>query len=379
MIEILLISSLALWLVILFLPWQPCRTTERWDVTVPVSGEEDLSGVTVLIPARNEEKVIEKTLKAVLKQGVNHRIIVIDDNSTDRTAEISMEILQDRGEVITGGERPHGWTGKLWALEQGLQQVQSPVMMLIDADIHLKRGVISGLLHRLNTEEYSFLSLMAKPSLRGFWEKLLMPAFVYFFKLLYPFKISNSKNNIVAAAAGGCVLTKTDVLKKIGGFESLKGALIDDCTLARRVKEKGFRTWLGLTRSAKSIRPYSGLQEIWDMVARTAFTQLRHSIALLLVCTIIMILAYWIPVAGLLLSIFDGNSAMFNMSMLAYGILSITILPVLRFYKVSPAYALLLPFTGTLFLLMTWTSALRYWRGERMRWRGRLVTENEPV
>lgn len=340
----------------------------------PGKGEDDLGDLTVLIPARNEEEVLRKTLRTVKSQGKNLRIIVIDDQSSDRTYEVAKKELTDSGggEVIAGSEHPPGWSGKLWALEQGRRLVDSPMVMLLDADIQLQPGVISGLKNRLISEEYSFLSLMAKPPLKSFWEKLLMPAFIYYFKLLYPFSISNSKSKLVAAAAGGCVLTKSEVLSSIGGFESLREAIIDDCTLARKVKEKGFRTWTGLTRSAISIRPYKDLYEIWNMVARTAFTQLRYSTFLLLLCTGIMLLAYWVPVAGLLFGTFSANSQIFNISLIAYGILSITYLPVLRFYKVPSGYSLLLPLIGTLFLLMTWTSAIRYWKGERLRWRGRI-------
>lgn len=374
MLYLLLISSLVIWLIILFLPWQPYRTKERWDVHYPGKGEDDLSDVTVLIPARNEEEVLRRTLKAIQSQGENLRIIVIDDQSTDRTYEVAKNVMDEAGwgEVVEGSEHPPGWSGKLWALEQGRRLVDSPMVMLLDADIELKPGVITGLKYRLISEEYSFLSLMAKPPLKSFWEKLLMPAFIYYFKLLYPFSISNSGSNLVSAAAGGCVLTKTNVLSAIGGFNSLKHAIIDDCTLARKVKEKGYRTWTGLTRSAVSIRPYKDLNEIWNMVARTAFTQLRYSSVLLLLCTGIMILAYWIPVAGLLAGVFSADADIFNISLIVYGILSITYLPVLRFYQVSSGYALTLPFIGTLYLLMTWTSAIRYWSGERLRWRGRI-------
>ena len=375
MLYALLVSSLVLWLIILFLPWQPYRTKERWDAHYPGTGEDGLGDITVLIPARNEEGVIGETLKALFSQGKNLQIIVIDDQSSDQTAERAKKVLKNRGEVLAGSKHPPGWSGKLWALEQGRELVETPLVLLLDADIKLKPGVVSGLRQRLISEEYSFLSLMAKPPLNRYWEKLLMPAFIYYFKLLYPFSISNSKSNLVAAAAGGCVLTKREMLSSIGGFESLKEAIIDDCTLARKVKEKGYRTWTGLTHSAISIRPYKDLNEIWNMVARTAFTQLRYSSILLLLCTAIMLLAYWVPVAGLLAGIFTAKSDIFNISLIAYGILSITYIPVLRFYKVSSGYAVMLPFIGTLFLLMTWTSAIRYWSGERLRWRGRVEFE----
>jgi len=369
-----LTAALVLWLIILVLPWRPWMTKERWDASNS-SEDEDLSDITILIPARNEAKVLPETIKSVLRQGEEHKIVIIDDNSTDATSEAARKAGSEHVNVIAGKPRPNGWSGKLWALEQGLKHVQSEYTLLLDADIKLRKGVIAGLKSRLQTENFSFLSLMAMPSLTNYWEKLLMPAFIYFFKLLYPFKLSNSSNKWVAAAAGGCIFTKTEVLNDIGGFEPLKEALIDDCTLAKIVKNQGYSTWVGLTHSAKSIRPYNGLKEIWNMVSRTAFTQLRYSIILLIICTLLMILAFAIPVVGITEYIFFHNTQQAGISILVLFIMCFTYIPVLRFYNLSPFYSLVFPLTGILFLGMTWTSAIRYWRGERMRWRGRIVRE----
>jgi cellulose synthase/poly-beta-1,6-N-acetylglucosamine synthase-like glycosyltransferase len=211
---------------------------------------------------------------------------------------------------------------------------------------------------------------MDAPALNGFWDTLLMPAFIYFFKLLYPFKLANSKYKWISAAAGGCIMMKKEILDDMGGFGAIKDELIDDCMLARKAKNLGYRTWLGLTHAAKSNRPYNGFAELWNMVARTAYTQLHYSISLLLVCTVLMILVYWLPIAGLI--IFGGYFLIAPACALLT--MMITFVPILRYYGLNAAWALIFPITATLFLAMTWTSAIRYWRGERMRWRGRVVT-----
>jgi Glycosyl transferase family 21 len=201
---------------------------------------------------------------------------------------------------------------------------------------------------------------MAVLEMQSAWEKLLIPAFVYFFKLLYPFRLSNSRNQIIAAAAGGCVLLETAALERIGGFCSFKSAIIDDCSLARAIKRSGGRTWLGLTHSALSGRTMHGLKPIWRMVARSAFAQLRYSYALLLACIAMLALAFWVPVGGL----FDPRAR--PASVAALVAMMLTYLPTLRFYRRSPAWALALPVAGTLYLLMTVTSAFK-----RSSWKGR--------
>jgi hopene-associated glycosyltransferase HpnB len=213
-----------------------------------------------------------------------------------------------------------------------------------------------------------FVSLMAMPSMSGCWEKLLMPAFVYFFKILYPFQRVNSHDSSVAAAAGGCILVESGLLGHIGGFESIKSAIIDDCALARRVKSQGFGIWLGLTHSVKSGRSPQRLKEIWDMVARTAFAQLHHSVGLLVLCTLVMLLVYQVPVVA----VFSSNDLIRSLSVGSLVIMFLTYVPILRFYHRSSAWALGLPLIAALFLAMTWTSAIRYWRGERTRWKGRI-------
>jgi hopene-associated glycosyltransferase HpnB len=208
---------------------------------------------------------------------------------------------------------------------------------------------------------------MAVLEMHSLWEKLLVPAFVYFFKLLYPFRLSNGPGNLVAAAAGGCILLDTAVLTRIGGFGSLRGALIDDCELARRVKQAGGRTWIGLTHSVVSHRRMDSLRDIWRMVQRSAYAQLRYSPLLLAACIALLAIAFWIPA----IAIVAGEGRTRVLGSIAFAAMVATYVPTLVFYRRSPLWALALPLTGTLYLLMTVTSAVRHWRGVGAVWKGR--------
>ncbi|MGH8608459.1 MAG: glycosyltransferase, partial [Gammaproteobacteria bacterium] len=272
---------------------------------------------------------------------------------------------------IASDRLPSGWTGKLWALEQGRKHVETEYLLLLDADIVLAPGTLAGLRAKMHLEDRQFVSLLAELSMDGFWGKLLLPAFVYFFKLLYPFRLANSGAGLVAAAAGGCILTRTQIIDSIGGFGSIKNALIDDCALARRVKSRGARTWMGLTHSAKSARPYPTLATIWNMVARTAFAQLLYSSALLLLCTTVLILAFLVPVIGA--ALFPGATAAISVATVV--VMLCTYSPVLRYYRIPYHWALSLPLAGALFTAMTWTSALRHWLGRGAIWKGRSYTK----
>ncbi len=361
----LAVAALTLWLIIFLLPWRPWLVKEQFEVN-SLSLSVDLQDVTVLIPARNEEQVIGSTLNAVLDQGSGLSVTVINDQSTDQTAAILRD-YSSRISVINSAALPEAWSGKLWALEQGRRRVNTTFILLLDADIFIKPGVISGLRQLMKENKKDLVSLMAKPPLNTFWERMLMPAFVYYFKLLYPFFLANSNSKYVAAAAGGCILIKTKVLEDIGGFTAIGTELIDDCQLARQVKNAGYTTWLGLTHSILSARPYQGLAEIWNMVARTAYTQLNHSMLLLLLCTAIMVLAYLVPVMVLW-----SNQQTAILGGITLLVMHITYLPILSYYRRSWLWAPAMSITAAMYLGMTWTSAFRYWSGERMRWRGRI-------
>jgi hopene-associated glycosyltransferase HpnB len=360
------IVGASIWLIILVLPWRPWSTREVLD-GVSNPSQEDLTDITVLVPARNEEEMIKTTLPALLKQGRGLHIILIDDQSTDCTYEIARQVGGENLLIILGEVPSAGWSGKLWALEQGRRQVDTPLTLLLDADIELSPGIIAELRRTMKEKNVQLISLMAKLRMQTFWERLLMPAFIYFFKLLYPFPLSNSASSKTAAAAGGCILVETEVLNAIGAFTSLRGELIDDCALARRVKSAGYRTWMGLSHSVRSLRPYNNLGIIWNMVTRTAFTKLGYSKIALFLCTLMMLASFSIPVIGLLLPF----AYVKLLSAFCLAGMMLTYLPTLRFYRISGWWALPMPLIGTLYLAMTWTSAVNYWLGETARWKGR--------
>lgn len=352
----------------MLLPWLPWTVRECLEAETDFKATPDLSDITVVIPARNEAQVIAETLTALRSQGQGLQIVLVDDESEDNTAEIARELQLPNLKVITSKPLPVGWTGKLWAQHQGLKVVDTDLTLLIDADIKLLPGIIHSLKTKLKTESLDFVSLMAELRFLSFWERLLMPAFIYFFKMIYPFALANKQGNAIAAAAGGCILVKTACLHQINAMESLKDAVIDDCTLAKKIKRAGYSTWIGLTRSVLSQRPYISLSEIWEMVARTAYSQLLYSFVLLLLCTLVMFLMYVWPL--LTITFNTGMSMLFGF--LSLVIMVLLYLPTLRFYSLHWIWALLMPAIAGLYLLMTWTSALRYWRGERSRWKGRV-------
>jgi len=363
----LAIGSLVLWAIIVLLPWRPWFTGEQFDTDPQGPEEKNLDDVTVLIPARNEAQVIEATLKQVIAQGKGIKVILVNDHSTDDTASLAASLNYEGLRIMESQQLPDGWGGKMWGLEQGRVEVHTPYTMLLDADIMISDNLVSQLKVKMVANGLDFVSLMAHPPLKRFAEKLLMPAFIYFFKLLYPFRLANSKHKIVAAAAGGCVLTRTAVLEDIGGFGAIREALIDDCALARKVKNKGFSTWLGLTHDARTVRPYSGMREIWDMVARTAYNQLMYSLTILVVCTLLLILAFLVP----LFTLWLPSTMLF--STISLALMYISYWPTIRFYGAPFWSLLLLPLVGVMYMMMTWTSAIRYWQGEQVRWRGRIV------
>ncbi|HEX7081671.1 MAG TPA: glycosyltransferase [Gammaproteobacteria bacterium] len=367
--------ALAAWLAVLFAPWQPHRVRERIEA---VPERPDLGGVTVLIPARNEAAVIERTLTALTRQGPRLEVVVVDDESSDGTAAIARRFARHAAaggrdacpltvRVIAGRPRPPGWSGKLWALDQGFAAVDREHVLLLDADIELAPGMIAALLRRAAQSEAALVSIMATLRSETPVERLLAPPFVFFFKLLYPFALANAPERRTAAAAGGCLLVATAALRDIGGFAAFRGALIDDCTLASLVKRRELRIWIGLSQSVRSLRAY-GLTGFWHMVARTAFTQLRYSTALLLATTAAMALVFGAPFAALILAPSPGTA---TAGAAAIAAMSVAYLPVVRFYRLPPLWALTLAPAALLFLAMTWASAASYWRGTRARWKDR--------
>ncbi len=362
---LILISTL-LWTVIFLLPWQPWRSVPFLDAS-PCSENIDLSNITVLIPARNEAEQLRQNLSTIRTQGDGLRFVIVDDRSDDETAKIAQAEGGSHPVIIRGKPLPEGWIGKLWALEQGIDFISTELTLLLDADIQLAPNLLKCLKKKLKNENLDFVSIMAQPSTSNFWENLLMPPFVYFFKILYPFLLSNSRRSKTAAAAGGCILAKSEIFDSIGGISPLRSSLIDDCALARRVKEFGFITWIGLSRSVKSVRPYPSLASIREMVARTAFTQLNYSVLNLVLSSFTMTVLFVLPPVFLLYP----SLIVQLLSLSAVFLLSLNFLPTLSFYKQSLFWSLTMPLAAILFIEMTWTSAFRYWLGKRSQWKGR--------
>ncbi len=369
--ELLSLISLIIWISILLLPWRPYSTKETLDAE-KFDEDYDLSDVTVLIPARNEAKVIKDTLEALKDQGKGLKIILVDDESEDGTSERAKETKIEGLKIIKGMPLPEGWAGKIWALEQGFKFVNTTFTLLMDADIFMKKGIIGKLRKKATEEDLDMVSLMARLNMENIWEKILIPSFIYFFKLLYPFSLCNKERFPIAAAAGGCIFVKTEAIKKIGGFKSIKNEIIDDCALAKRIKKRGYRIWIGLTHSVISRRRYSRLSEIWNMVARSAFTQLRYSILLLILCTLALISAFVFPFFGL----FSGSLKGIIISLATFVSMWLTYIPILDFYSIRKVWAFTLPMAGILYLFMTWTSAIRYFFGKRSIWKGRIYSSH---
>ncbi|HET7267565.1 MAG TPA: glycosyltransferase [Oleiagrimonas sp.] len=359
----LALAALALWTLVIVLPWRPWGCIERLEVDR--AGAESVDDVTVLIPARDEAAVIGKTLRALSASNPDLPVIVVDDQSGDGTVDVARAAGLHKLAVVSGTSPPAGWSGKLWALQQGLERVSTPWVLLLDADIRLAPGMVS-VLRRKAGQGFSLVSLCAEPCWNGVAARWLLPAFVYFFKLLYPFALANRDGSSVAAAAGGVVLVDRRVLLACGGFSAWRDAIIDDCTLAAHVKRAGHACYLGLTRGAASLRS-TDMGGIVHMVARTAFVQLRESWWLLLGVSTVMALAFWVPVVAVCV----GGASVRSLGILAWLAMAACHVPILRYYRRNLLAALVLPLTATLFLAMTWYSAWRALGGVRSEWKGR--------
>jgi hopene-associated glycosyltransferase HpnB len=357
--------------------------------------------VCVVIPARNEADLLPTTLPSLLNQDYpgDMSIILVDDHSTDETAAIAKAMAQSQEaqsqeaqrlaqnkcplSVISGEPLPSGWTGKLWAIAQGVHQAQtqpSPdYFLLTDADIQHDSKNISQLVTKAEQENLNLVSLMVKLRCQSFWERLLIPAFVFFFQKLYPFRWVNDPVNSMAAAAGGCILIRSTALTQIGGIQAIRQALIDDCALAKAVKvgalPHGGRIWLGLSDSTRSIRPYFSLMSIWDMVARTAFTQLSYSPWLLVGTVLGMLLIYVVPPASAIAGLVTQNWSLAMIGAIGWLSMSYSYLPTIRFYGCSLGFGFCLPIIALLYTLMTLDSALRHWQGNGGAWKGRSYSE----
>jgi hopene-associated glycosyltransferase HpnB len=334
--------------------------------------------VVAVIPARNEAASIGQTVDSLLRQDYagRLRVIVIDDQSEDATADLARAaadacVAADRLDVLKGAPLPAGWTGKLWAVRQGIARACEGAalpafLLLTDADIAHAPDNVRRLVTRAVADDRVLVSLMAKLRCDALFERALIPAFVLFFQMLYPFAWINRRDHSLAGAAGGCMLVRRDALEAAGGIESIRGEIIDDCALGSRMKAQG-AIWLGLTERAVSVRPYDNLGEIRKMVARTAYAQLKYS-PWLLAGTIVSLLLTFI--APPLLTVFAHGAAR-AAGALAWLAMAIAYQPMLRFYGRAPWWGPILPCVAALYTVFTFDSALQHWRGRGGMWKGR--------
>jgi hopene-associated glycosyltransferase HpnB len=361
------------------------RTSQRLP---RVSGEPDAwPDVVAVVPARNEAAMLPVTLPALLGQdypGVL-AVIVVDDGSSDGTGEVAAGIAATAGRplrVISGTPPPDGerWAGKVWAMAQGLRAAgPSDYVVFTDADIAWEApDTLRRLVAAAEGDDRDLVSQMALLRTAAGWERVVVPAFVYFFAQLYPFRRVNMPGSRTAAAAGGCMLVRRGALDKAGGLAPIRGALIDDVALGRLIKGQRRRTWLGLSRQVVSVRPYPGLASLWQMVARSAYTQLRYSPAVLAGTLTGLLFLYALPPAGAITGLVavlaggDGTAALaLGAGLAGWALMSLSYLPMLRLYRLSPLRAPGLPLIALLYGAMTADSARRHYAGRGAEWRGR--------
>jgi len=349
-----------------------------WRLGSHVSPADTVNGtIAVVIPARDEAEVIGATVQSLLEQSCAPavRVFVVDDHSADGTAEVARQAAQACGRaeavmVISGRALPAGWTGKLWAVQQGVEQaarIDPDFLLLTDADIHHGRSSVATLVAIAESGNYDLASFMVKLHCRSFAEKLLIPAFVFFFFMLYPPEWIGDIRRKVAGAAGGCMMIRPQALQKAGGMASIRGQIIDDCALAKAVKASGGRVWLGVTPDTMSTREYVSFGEIERMISRTAFNQLRHSATLLIASIAGLAIAYLLPLALLL----SGNTMLVALGALCWLLMAIAYAPMVRFYGLSAAWALTLPAPASFYMIATVHSAVKFWSGRGGEWKGR--------
>jgi len=329
--------------------------------------------VAAIVPARNEADVLDRSLGSLLQQNYpgRFRIFLVDDQSTDGTANVARAFGRtERLEIVDGVTRPIGWMGKTWAMYQGVARAcaDSPpdYLWFTDADIAHAPDNLRHLVFRAEKKNLALASLMAKLSCKTVVEHALIPAFVFFFQMLFPFGLVNDPKRKLAAAAGGCMLVRRAAREAAGGVASIRQEIIDDCALARRLKPQG-PVWIGLTNRSQSIRPYETLAEIRQMVARSAYAQLRYSRMMLAGTILGMVVVY---AAAPFVALFGWNSAQIA-GWACWVLMALAFQPMLRFYRLSPLWGFALPLIGAVYAIFTLDSAVQFWRGRGGMWKGR--------
>jgi hopene-associated glycosyltransferase HpnB len=373
--DLLASMVLAIWLYLLLARGAFWLGRERNDA---IGGQGPWPAITAVIPARDEAECVGETVVSLLRQDYagEFHVVLVDDQSRDGTAEVARAAAAalgaiDRLTVLSGRALPAGWTGKLWAQSQGVEAAEAAprppeLILLTDADIVYAPGELAQLAARAQAGGYVLTSLMAKLRCESFAERMFVPAFIFFFQMLYPFAWANDPRRSTAAAAGGCMLVRREKLRAAGGMASIRSALIDDCALAKELKAQG-PIWIGLTDGVRSVRAYPEVEDIRRMVSRTAYAQLRYS-PLLLAGTILgLAITYLAPV---LLTVFATGLAKI-LGIAAWLLMALAFQPILRFYRVSPLWGLALPAIAATYMAFTLDSAYQHARGRGGMWKGR--------
>jgi hopene-associated glycosyltransferase HpnB len=377
--------ALAAWLYLILWRGAFWRPEALPDTAVP-SGQL-LPDVVAVMPARNEATCIGRTLPSLIAQDYPGRVcvILVDDNSEDRTRAIAEATPTQPGhllEVISARPRPEGWSGKLWAVSEGLRRgfermPDAPYVLLTDADVRHDPGNLRRLVAKAEADRLDLVSLMFRLHCQRPWEWLLIPPFVFFFRELYPFAAVNRQQSAEAAANGGCILVRREALRRIGGIESIHDRLIDDIALAQRIKHyptRGTgRIWLGLTGSTASLRLETRLSDIWEEVARYADTRLGHSLALLVLAVLAMLVVYLVPPLALLSWPLHGSSTVAALGLAGWLCMTLAYWPIVRLHCLRPYWALTLPLATVFYTAMTIDSAWQYRHGRGGRWKGRIA------
>jgi hopene-associated glycosyltransferase HpnB len=338
---------------------------------LPPAAPQDAPPVTIIIPARDEAPTIARALRSLLAQTYAgpFRIILVDDQSRDGTADAAAMLADPRLTILRGTERPPGWSGKLWALNQGVQAANTDLLLFTDADIEHAPTHLATLVAKLTADGCDLVSEMVALNTQSLAERALVPAFVFFFALLYPFDRVNDPASTTAAAAGGTILLRADTLARIGGLEAIRGALIDDVALATKIKHVG-RIWLGHSSQAISIRPYPHPADIWRMVSRTAYTQLNHSLPLLAGTVLGMILVWLVPPVAALF----GHGPARVAGLIGWIALTASYIPTLRRFRLSLLWAPTLPLVAAFYTAATIASAADHISGRGVMWKRRSYT-----
>jgi len=369
------VLSLLIWLYLFFFNghfWQIWIADADGRTVPPL---ERWPSVMAIVPARNEAASIEGTVKSLTQQDYpgNFSIVVVDDHSDDGTGDLARKAAADSGAPVDVLEAPQllaGWTGKLWALQAGIGAAAAKrvdFFWFTDADVVHGPETLTQLVSRAEHEAYDLTSLMVLLRTETFAERLVIPPFLYFFLMLYPPRWIANPEARAAGAAGGCILLRSSALTRIGGLATIRGEVIDDCSLAREVKKSGGRIWMGLTRKSMSLRRYVGFGELVDMIARTAFTQLNYSALRLMGTLLGLLLAFVTPVVLAL----STNPKLWAPALLAWCLMSASFLPTVVFYRLSPIWSPFLPIAAVFYTCATFLSAVRFWRGRGGQWKGR--------